>query len=301
MELRHLRYFLAVAEEQNFTRAAARIGIGQPPLSQQIRDLEDEIGYPLFNRRSHGVTLTEAGQAFLGGARQALALADGAKRAAQRAGGGQQSALRVGFTSSANFHPVVTEAFSVFHWTYPDASLVVEEGTSARLAERLVRSELDAAFVRPSNVAETKLNLLPLGEEPLILALPAAHALAAQPRIPLTALKREPFVIFSRVLGQTFLNLLIEACRREGFEPTLGQETPQIGAMINLVSAGLGVAVVPASIAQLAVRGVVYRSIDGPAPRVGLALATRRDDLSPLARNFLALIPPAAHAATLAR
>ncbi len=298
MELRHLRYFLAVAEEQNFTRAAARIGIGQPPLSQQIRDLEDEIGYPLFHRRPHGATLTEAGQAFLGGARQVLALADGAKRAAQRAGGGQQGALRVGFTSSANFHPAVTEAFAVFHWKYPEASLMVEEGTSTRLAERLIRSELDAAFVRPSNVADANLQLLPLGEEPLIVALPAGHPLAAQARIPLIALRREPFLIFSRALGQTFLNLLLTACRREGFEPTLGQETPQIGAMINLVSAGLGVALVPASIAQLAVRGVIYRPIEGLAPRVGLALATRREDPSPLARNFLALIPPAVEAAS---
>jgi DNA-binding transcriptional LysR family regulator len=293
MELRHIRYFLAVAEEQNFTRAAARIGIGQPPLSQQIRDLEDEIGYPLFHRRPHGATLTEAGEAFLGGARQVLALADGAKRAAQRAGGGQHGALRVGFTSSANFHPAVTEAFAVFHWKYPEASLTVEEGTSSRLAERLIRSELDAAFVRPGNVPDAALNLLPLGDEALIVALPAGHALAAQARIPLAALKREPFVIFSRSLGQTFLNLIIEACRREGFEPTLGQETPQIGAMINLVAAGLGVALVPASVAQLAVRGVVYRPIEGHTPCVSLALATRREDLSPLARNFLALIPPA--------
>jgi hypothetical protein len=294
MELRHVRYFVALAEELNFTRAAARLGIGQPPLSQQIRDLETEIGYPLFLRRPHGAELTEAGRAFLAEARQILEQAERAKEAARRAGGGHVGALRVGFTSSANVHPAVTEAFAVFHWKYPDASLIVEESHSARLAERLLHSELDAAFVRPGNVAVEGLDLLPLGDEPLILALPAGHPLAAQARVPVAALAHEPFVIFSQGIGRTFLGLIREACAREGFEPTVGQETPHIVAMINMVAAGLGVAMAPGSIAQLAVRGVVYRPLDGAVPKVPLAIATRAGDASPLVRNFLALIPPPA-------
>lgn len=292
MELRHVRYFVALAEELNFTRAAARLGIGQPPLSQQIRDLEGEIGFPLFVRRPHGAELTEAGRAFLGEARQILDQAERAKQAARRAGGGHVGALRVGFTSSANFHPAVTEAFAVFHWKYPDASLVVEEGHSARLAERLLQSELDAAFVRPGNVPLAGLELTPLGAEPLILALPAGHALAVQARVPLSALCGEPFVIFSQGIGRTFLGLIAEACRREGFEPTIAQETPNIVAMINLVAAGLGVAMAPSSVAQLAVRGVVYRPLDGPPLEVPLALAARAGDASPLVRNFLDLVAP---------
>ena len=292
MELRHVRYFVALAEELNFTRAAARLGIGQPPLSQQIRDLETEIGYPLFLRRPHGAELTEAGRAFLGEARLILEQAERAKEAARRAGGGHVGALRVGFTSSANFHPAVTEAFSVFHWKYPDASLIVEESHSARLAERLLHSELDAAFVRPGNVTPEGLDLLPLGEEPLILALPVGHRLAAQARVPVAALRGEPFVIFSQGIGRTFLGLIREACAQEGFEPTVGQETPHIVAMINMVAAGLGVAMAPGSIAQLAVRGVVYRPLDGAVPKVPLAIATRAGDASPLVRNFLCLIPP---------
>lgn len=294
MELRHVRYFVALAEELNFTRAAARLGIGQPPLSQQIRDLETEIGYPLFLRRPHGAELTEAGRAFLAEARLILEQAERAKEAARRAGGGHVGALRVGFTSSANFHPAVTEAFAVFHWKYPDASLIVEESHSARLAERLLHSELDAAFVRPGNVATEGLDLLALGEEPLILALPAGHRLAAQARVPVAALAGEPFVIFSQGIGRTFLGLIREACAQEGFEPTIGQETPHIVAMINMVAAGLGVAMAPGSIAQLAVRGVVYRPLDGAVPKVPLAIATRAGDASPLVRNFLALIPPSA-------
>lgn len=292
MELRHVRYFVALAEELNFTRAAARLGIGQPPLSQQIRDLEKEIGYPLFLRRPHGAELTEAGRAFLAEARLILDQAERAKEAARRAGGGHVGALRVGFTSSANFHPAVTEAFAVFHWKYPDASLIVEESHSARLAERLLHSELDAAFVRPGNVATEGLDLLPLGAEPLILALPAGHRLAAQARVPVAALAGEPFVIFSQGIGRTFLGLIREACAQEGFEPTIGQETPHIVAMINMVAAGLGVAMAPGSIAQLAVHGVVYRPLDGAVPKVPLAIATRAGDASPLVRNFLALIPP---------
>jgi len=295
MELRHVRYFVALAEELNFTRAAARLGIGQPPLSQQIRDLEAEIGYPLFLRRPHGAELTEAGRVFLAEARQILEQADRALQAARRAGGGHVGALRVGFTSSANFHPAVTEAFAVFHWKYPDASLIVEESHSARLAERLRRAELDAAFVRPGNVAAEGLDLLPLGEEPLVLALPAGHRLATQARAPVADLRGEPFVIFSQGIGRTFLGLIRQACAQEGFEPVIAQETPHIVAMINLVAAGLGVAMIPGSIAQLAVRGVVYRPLDGATPRVPLALATRAGDASPLVRNFLELIPqPAA-------
>lgn len=294
MELRHIRYFLAVAEEQNFTRAAARIGIGQPPLSQQIRDLETEIGFPLFRRRPHGATLTEAGEAFLPEARKIISQTERAVRAARRAGGGDDGALRVGFTSSANFHPIVTEAFTVFHWKHPEASLVVEEGNTARLVERLRNAELDAAFVRPDNVEDDSgLSLVTLGDEPLIVALPVGHALTGRASVPLSALRAEPFVIFSRSLGQTFLRLIVEACRREGFEPMVAQEAPQIGAMVNLVAAGLGVAMVPASIAQLAVKGVVYRPIDGEPPRVSLALATRAGDIPASARNFLALIPTA--------
>ncbi len=295
MELRHVRYFVALAEELNFTRAAARLGIGQPPLSQQIRDLEAEIGYPLFLRRPHGAELTEAGRVFLAEARQILEQADRALQAARRAGGGHVGALRVGFTSSANFHPAVTEAFAVFHWKYPDASLIVEESHSARLAERLRRAELDAAFVRPGNVAAEGLDLLPLGEEPLVLALPAGHRLATQARAPVAELRGEPFVIFSQGIGRTFLGLIRQACAQEGFEPVIAQETPHIVAMINMVAAGLGVAMIPGSIAQLAVRGVVYRPLDGATPRVPLALATRAGDASPLVRNFLELIPqPAA-------
>ncbi|MFT4251646.1 MAG: LysR substrate-binding domain-containing protein [Caulobacter sp.] len=294
MELRHVRYFVALAEELNFTRAAARLGIGQPPLSQQIRDLENEVGYPLFVRRPHGAELTEAGRVFLAEARQILEQADRALQAARRAGGGHVGALRVGFTSSANFHPAVTEAFAVFHWKYPDASLMVEESHSARLVERLRRSELDAAFVRPGNVAPEGLDLLPLGDEPLVLALPAGHPLAAQARVPVAALRGEPFVIFSQGIGRTFLGLIREVCAGHGFDPTIAQETPHIVAMINMVAAGLGVAMAPGSIAQLAVRGVVYRPLDDATPRVPLALATRTGDASPLVRNFVELIPPPA-------
>ncbi len=297
MELRHIRYFLAVAEEQAFTRAAARLGIGQPPLSQQIRDLESEIGYPLFHRWPHGVTLTGAGLAFLAEVRQVLAQVDNAVRAARWAGGGQGGAVRVGFTSSANFNPVVTRTLAAFHWQYPETSLVIEENNTAILVDRLVNHELDVAFVRPGNVADSRVRLTPMDDEPLIFALPVGHALAGQVSVPVAALKDDPFIVYARDQGQSFLSLIREACLAEGFEPLIGQEAPKSGAIINLVAAGLGVAVVPASIAQLAVEGVIYRPIDGVDLKVSLALAIRSDDVSSVARTFASLVSPAAEAA----
>lgn len=294
MELRHIRYFLAVAEERAFTRAAMRLGIGQPPLSQQIRDLESEIGHPLFHRWPHGVTLTEAGKAFLEEVRQVVPQVDGAVRAARSAGEGHYGSVRVGFTSSANFNPVVTRALSAFHWRHPETSLVVEENNTARLVERLVNHELDVAFVRPDNVADSRVRLTLVGDEPLILAMPAGHALTEGVTVPVAALKAEPFIVYARDQGQSFMTLIRAACLAEGFEPVIGQEVPKSGAIINLVAAGLGIALVPASIAQLAVEGVVYRPIEGAGLKVQLALATRSGDVSSIPRDFMELISQAA-------
>ncbi len=290
MELRHIRYFLAVAEEQAFTRAAARLGIGQPPLSQQIRDLEGEVGHPLFQRWPHGVTLTAAGQAFLAEVREVLPQVDRAVQAARWAGGGQNTAVRVGFTSSANFNPVVTRALSAFHWRHPETSLVVEEGNTARLVERLVNHHLDVAFVSPGNVPDRRVRLTPVGDEPLILALPSGHRLAGQVCVPVVALKDEPFIAYTRDQGQSFLAAIRAACLAEGFEPLIAQEAPKSSAIINLVAAGLGVALVPASIAQLAVDGVVYRPVEGANLKASLALAVRNDDGSAVAKAFLDLV-----------
>ncbi len=286
MELRHVRYFLAVAEELNFTRAAARVGIGQPPLSQQIRDLEREIGSALFRRLPHGAELTDAGRAFFKEARMLVAQAERAKLAAQRAARGETGTLRVGFTSSATFNAVVPAAIRAFRGRYPDVALTLEEARSFELIERLESDEVDAAFIRPASSQPQAVRLQTVSKEPMVIALPSGHPLALQNKLTLASLAQEPFVLFGK---SGLLDEIVSACRRSGFEPILGQEAPQIASVVNMVAAGLGVALVPASIAQIKVAGVVYKDIDGEQPTAILVLATRRDDHSTVVKNFSVL------------
>jgi DNA-binding transcriptional LysR family regulator len=291
MELRHLRYFVAVAEELNFTRAAARLGIGQPPLSQQIRDLETELGTLLFHRVPHGAELTEAGREFLGEARGVLSAAERAKEVARRAHRGEIGRLALGFTGSAAFNPRVSATIRNFRRSWPTVLLSLEEMNTFRLLERLMRGDLDAAFIRPGAQDPEGVRLRRLPPEPMLIALPASHALAAEQALPLTALAGEPFVLFPRGVGLSLYDQIVDSCRRSGFDPVIGQEAPQISSVVNLVAADLGVSIVPQSIAQIALEGVVYRPILGLAPTASLALATPRDGHSPLIRNLLSLLP----------
>jgi len=290
VELRHLRYFVAVAEELNFTRAAARLGIGQPPLSQQIRDLETELGILLFHRVPHGAELTEAGREFLPEARGILSGAERAKDVARRAHRGEIGRLALGFTGSAAFNPLVSSTIRNFRRSWPQVLLSLEEQNTFRLLERLVRGDLDAAFIRPAAQDPEGVRVRRLPDEPMLIALPASHPLAAETALPLTALAAEPFVLFPRGVGLSLYDQIVRSCRNSGFDPVIGQEAPQISSVVNLVAADLGVSIVPQSIAQIALDGVVYRPILGPAPTASLALATPRDSRSTLTRNLLSLL-----------
>ena len=228
MELRHIRYFLAVAEEGNFTRAARRLGIGQPPLSQQIRDLEAEIGARLFHRIPQGAELTEAGEAFRIRVRDLPHLAEAAIHAAQRAGRGETGALRVGFTGSAAFNPIVPSVIRSYRRRYPDVDLSLREGNSIDLVAALRDDMLDAAFLRPDAVDLAGIAVHDLDDEPLVAALPAAHPAASQAALPLASLAGEAFVLTPRDLGPTLFDAAVAACRDAGFEPVLGQSAPQI-------------------------------------------------------------------------
>ncbi len=290
MELRHIRYFLAVAEELNFTRAARRIGIGQPPLSNQIRDLEEEIGAPLFRRLPHGAELTEAGQVFLPEARAVLAKAGQAKALALRAARGELGRLRVGFTGSAAFSPVVPSSVRSFRRAYPEIDLTLAEGHTTRLLERLDAEELDAVFIRPGRIDPPGVRSYVLGEENMVIALPSSHPLAETNALPLSALSDEPFVLFPRAAGPSLFDEIIGVCRRAGFEPRLGQIAPQITSIANLIAVELGVSVVPLAVAQIRVPGVSYIPIAGDGPVARLTLATRRDERSAIVQNFLARV-----------
>jgi DNA-binding transcriptional LysR family regulator len=288
MELRHIRYFLAVAEERHFTRAAAKIGIGQPPLSQQIKDLEAEVGTPLFHRVAHGAKLTEAGKAFLTGISEMPSLAERAAMAARRAARGETGSLRVGFTASAAFNVVVPSAIRSFRRAYAEVHLTLEEANTTRLVAGLQEGSLDAVFLRPDAPGSEDLQLRLLSEEPMLVALPEGHPLARRKKIDLEMLRDDVFLLFPREIGPTLYDTVVEACRQAGFEPTIGQLVPQIASVVNLVAAELGVSVVPASMGQLGVKGVVYRSIAGQSPVARLALAYRRGETSTVVRNFIA-------------
>ncbi|TBA92837.1 LysR family transcriptional regulator [Rhizobium ruizarguesonis] len=290
MELRHLRYFLAVAEEGNFTRAAGKLGIGQPPLSQQIRDLEREVGAALFHRVPHGAELTAAGAAFLGEAKASLAAAEKAKLAAQSANRGETGRLSLGFTASSAFNPVVSTTIRRFRARWPEVQLSLTEMNTLALMQKLKRGELDATFMRPSLDDPTGIRLRRLPDEPMVIALPASHPLTRYPRLPLAALADEPFILFPRLVGLSLYDDVVLACRKAGFELTVAQEAPQISSVVNLVAADLGVSIVPASISQIMLEGVAYRPIEGPPAVARLALAILKTHRSPVTENLISLL-----------
>jgi DNA-binding transcriptional LysR family regulator len=286
--LRHIRYFLAVAGGRHFTRAAAKVGIGQPPLSQQIKDLETEVGAALFHRLAHGAELTEAGKAFLAGVKEMPLTAARATMAARRAARGETGSLRVGFTASAAFNVVVPSAIRAFRRAYPDIYLTLEEANTTRLVAGLREETLDTVFLRPGRPGSEELQFRPLSEEPMVVALPERHSAAALEEIELATLKHDPFLLFPREIGPVLYDTIVEACRNAGFEPIIGQLAPQMASIVNLVAAELGVSIVPASMMQVRVTGVAYRQIAGRSPRTRLALAYRRGETSPVVRNFIA-------------
>ncbi|TWF53046.1 LysR family transcriptional regulator [Neorhizobium alkalisoli] len=290
MELRHIRYFLAVADEGNFTRAAAKLGIGQPPLSQQIRDLETEIGTALFHRVPHGAELTAAGEAFLPQAKASLAAAESARLAAQRAARGETGRLALGFTASATFNSMVTEAIRHFRRRWPDVALSLTEMNSDGLMGKLTRGEIDVAFIRPGLEDPREVRLKRLPDERMLIALPANHRLAANKSLPLEAIAGEPFVLFPRTVGLSLYDDILKACRAAGFELIVTQEAPQIPSVITLVAADIGVSIVPESVTKIGMEGVVYRPIDGPPLVARLGLAMMKGQRSPIALNMMSLL-----------
>lgn len=290
MELRHLRYFLAIAEASNVTRAAERLGIGQPPLSQQIRNLERELGVELFRRTAHGVVLTSAGEAFRVEAARTLDDAARAMRAARQAGSGETGSLRLGFTASAVFNPVVPALIQRFKAAWPAVEVTLDEANTPSLVRRLLDEQLDAVFVRPGVEAFDGIRLRAFADEPMKLVVPATHRFAKRRRVALDALADEAFVLVPGPSGATLYAEILDACRRAGFMPRLAQEAPQISSVINLVAAGFGVSIVPAAFGQVRVQGVRYLDIDGVPAVARLALATREREREAVVANLIALL-----------
>lgn len=298
MELRHIRYFVAVAEEGHITRAAERLGIQQPPLSQQIRALEDELGVQLFRRKPRGVELTDAGNAFLEHATNILAQVDRALASTRRTARGEQGRLVVGFTSSTPFHPFVPRVIRTFRERAPLVALVLEESGSGDLVQRLRQEEIDVAIIRSRVADATGLEIKTILNEEMLVALPTGHAFAAggrrktrKPPLPLASLANETFILYKRPGGPGLYDTIIAACRGAGFSPRVGQEAPRIISTLNLVAAGLGVSIVPASLQGLQMEGVVYRRLSGSAHlQAPLILACRRGENSAAVERFIELV-----------
>jgi DNA-binding transcriptional LysR family regulator len=284
VELRHLRAFLAVAEELHFGRAAARLHISQPPLSQQIRRLEDELGARLFRRTKRRVELTPAGQAFLTEARQTLAQADRAVRAAQRAERGELGELVVGYVTTASYEPL-PDVIRGFRRRFPDVDLRLENLRSVQQRQALFDGRIDVGFVRPQ-VADPRVSYEAIWRESVVVALPGNHPLARRAIVDVLDLETEPFVAVAPDDASGLYDQVVAFCRRAGFIPRVAARVPDVQAAIALVAAGLGIGLVPAAVQRFKRRGVAYRPLRPHTLTMEMGLAWRRDNDSVLVRQF---------------
>ncbi|CAH9415166.1 LysR family transcriptional regulator [Streptomyces globisporus] len=288
MELRHLNAFLAVAEELHFGRAAKRLQMAQPPLSQQIRQLEKELGVQLFHRNTRSVRLTSAGETFLEPARTVLDDLDTAVRAARSAGIGEYGRVTIGFAGASSHEtlPRLTRAVRAAH---PGLELVMTGQTYANTAlSRVADGSLDLGFVRLP-VARPGVAHRVIDEEELVCALPSDHPLARRETVPLDVLAGEPFVSFPANSGSTVRDAMTEACENAGFTPRIVQEAPDSYTILALVAAGVGVTLTVTSVQHIQQNGLVYRPLAGPAVRLRAALAWRADNPSAALRAVLAV------------
>ena len=289
MELRHLRYFVAVAEERHFGRAAARLHIAQPPLSQQIRRFEAELGEPLLYRTTRSVELAPAGEVLLERGREILAAFDSAIEDARRAARGEYGRLAIGFTGSSTYEMLPALA-AALREELPGVVLDLrgELLTPAQVA-RLEDGSLDLGLLRPP-VHDRNIMTEVLRSEPLVAVLPEAHPLAGAPAVPLERLKDEPFVTYPSHFRSVVHDAVEDACAAHGFEPTAAHEVAETATLVSFVAAGLGVSLVPASVQNMTVHGAVYRPLTHDATRVELAVAWRRDDDRPVLARALDII-----------
>jgi DNA-binding transcriptional LysR family regulator len=299
MEIRHLRHFVAVAEEGHITRAAERLGMQQPPLSQRIKAIETELDVQLFHRKARGVTLTEAGRVFLDRARATLAQYDGAFEATRSAARGEQGRLSVGIMPTTPFHPFVPFVIRAFRAAFPLVTLTLDECLRKEAIERLDAKQMDVAFLRAPLPEAQDLLVDPLLVEPMVVALPGDHPLAQRGRgsgpVSMKDLSGETFIVYARQLGPAFYEATMSACLKAGFSPRLGQEAPRITSALSLVAVGLGIFFVPACMQRMTMDGVTYRALKGFAlPNAVLNLGSRRSDASPVVRNFVGLVRKAA-------
>ena len=292
LELRQLRYFATVAEELHFGRAAARLHMTQPPLSQAIAALEELLEAPLFVRNRRTVELAPAGSALLPEARRLLAEADALPALARRAAAGEAGRLALAFVTSADYS-VLPPFLRRYSERYPAVHLNLLEATSDVQVEELLRGRVDAGLLIPPlpDKAEGELDYMKVLEEPLILCAPAGlEALTNQAPVRLQDLPRLPLIIFPREISPALHDAILSCFRAAGITPTIGQLAIQMQTIVSLVSSGMGLALVPQSVSNLMRPGVEYRALADSTPLVETGIAWRRDNPSPVLQGFLELL-----------
>lgn len=295
MELRHLRYFIAVAEELHFTRAAERLHIGQPPLSHAIQVLEADVGARLLERTKRWVRLTEAGRLFLADARRILAMAEQAVETARRAERGEAGELRIGFTYSTPLTPLFANVINRYRQEFPQVTLTLHELATLRQLDGISERSLDLGFIRPPEVpVPAGITLTRLREDPLVVVLPTSHRLAAKAAIAIKELAELPFVMYPPDAGTGIYPQILRLCRAAGFVPRIGQTAGEASTIIGLVAAGSGITMLPASFDRIRMDGVCYRPIVDREATTMLLLAQRAGEHAPLVAAFVALVTDAA-------
>ena len=288
MELRHLRYFIAVAEELHFTKAAERLHIAQPPLSQQIQQLEAELKVKLFHRQTkRQVQLTEAGKVFLQEAYQLLVQLETAVALTQRIGRGQTGMLRIGFTSLV-IYDLLPLILQEFHAQFQEVELVLRELTTSQQEQALRDSLIDVGFAHPPLEDDT-LSYKCIHKQTLVVALPSTHSLAQQEQISVRSLLNEPLIVFPRYLAPGLYDRIMSLFEQENCQPNITQLAIQMQTIIALVSARMGVAITPSSLQNLQRPGVTYRPIVEQVPVIETAVIWQPESLTPILENFLQL------------
>lgn len=288
LSLPQLHTFVVLAEELHFGRAAARLGIAQPPLSQQIRRLEDKVGHALFSREPGRVALTPAGRELLPAARRAFTdLAEGLD-AARAVGGGRAGRLRIGFAASLAL-TVLPGLLRTFRQRFPDVRLHIHEMTTAPQIAALHDKTIDVGLLREPPSDEAELGFRTVLSEPFVAVLPSAHPLAAQRTVDIAQLAESPFVLLPRAVGPHLHDQITGLCISAGFTPQVAQHAVEWQTVCALVGAGLGVSLAPASIRRIRLRGVAFRRIEPGTARTRVAVAWRKNDQNPLVTELLAM------------
>jgi DNA-binding transcriptional LysR family regulator len=283
-DLRQLRSFVVVAEESHFGRAAARLGIAQPPLSQQIRRLETKVGFALFDRGTRKVELTAAGQSLLETAYKMLEQASDGLESARRAGRGEEGVLRIGINPSLALTDLV-RVLQSFRRENDRITLTFHEMTSQPQVGSLLVGDIDIGFLRETYAVQS-LESRPLIDEPLVVVLPETHPLADCATVDIGKLAGETFISIPRQSGSALYDRIIAACRQSGFQPAIGPEAAEWPTIVALVGCGLGVALAPECVRRLDIPGVAYRSIS-PLVSTVVTMAWRQNDRNPIVQRFL--------------